>query len=90
MDPVIVTYNGVLKLLQNVKVNSSGGPDGIPNYVLHACCETIAHFLVTLFSKSIASGDLPEDWKIANVAPIHKSGPKSNPENYRPISLTSV
>ena len=29
-------------------------------------------------------------WKTAHVAPVYKKGPKYNPENYRPISLTCI
>ena len=36
------------------------------------------------------SGDVPSDWRHANVTPIFKKGVKSNPGNYRPISLTSI
>ena len=35
-------------------------------------------------------GQLPSDWKLANVLPVYKKGDKSNKENYRPISLTSL
>jgi Reverse transcriptase (RNA-dependent DNA polymerase) len=31
-----------------------------------------------------------EDWRTANVTPIFKKGTRSDPGNYRPVSLTSV
>ena len=43
-----------------------------------------------LFRKSLNEGNLPLDWKEANVTPIHKKGPKTSPRNYRPVSLTSI
>ena len=39
---------------------------------------------------SIASKTIPSDWKTANVMPVFKKGQKDKPQNYRPISLTSV
>ena len=46
--------------------------------------------LAVLYSKSLYEGVVPSDWKLANVTPIFKKGSKSNPSNYRPVSLTSV
>ena len=43
-----------------------------------------------MFNKSYISGVLPDDWKTANVVPIHKKGRKDDIENYRPVSLTSL
>ncbi len=36
------------------------------------------------------SGKAPQQWKIADVIPIYKSGNKEEPLNYRPVSLTSI
>ena len=39
---------------------------------------------------SISLGVLPDEWKIARVSPVPKSSTRSDPTNYRPISLLSV
>jgi hypothetical protein len=48
----------------------------------------IAPILTIFFQISLESDVAPSDWKTAHVAPVYKKGPKYNPENYRPISLT--
>ncbi len=40
-----------------------------------------------IFSASIRTGIFPNEWKASRVTPIFTSGPKSNPSNYRPISI---
>jgi len=35
-------------------------------------------------------GDIPEEWRPAIVIPIHKKGDRSNPDNYRGISLLNT
>jgi hypothetical protein len=39
---------------------------------------------------SINTGQIPEDWKNANIVSIFRKGDRSKPSNYRPVSLTSV
>ena len=43
-----------------------------------------------LFKKSLRLSIVPDDWKKANVTPVHKSGSFKSVSNYRPISLTSI
>ena len=52
--------------------------------------EQVAPILQIIFSKSLQTGEIPSDWRNANVAPVFKKGSKCYPENYRPISLTCI
>jgi len=79
----------VMKKLDCLRIDESPGADNMSPRVLVELKDVIV-FPVTLIMKcSLASGIVPEDWKTANVSPIHKSGAKSHASNYRPISLTS-
>ena len=66
------------------------GPDVIQPRVLRDLADTVVRLLSIVFEKWWRSGDIPEDWKKANVTPIYKEGLKEDPGNYRPISLTSI
>ena len=39
---------------------------------------------------SLEEGIVPSEWKEANITPLFKKGSRNKPENYRPVSLTSV
>ena len=45
--------------------------------------------LAHIFQQSLNTGEVPEDWRSANITPIHKKGDRAEPSNYRPVSLTS-
>ena len=47
--------------------------------------EVLNNYFHTTFTSTI-----PSQWKQALVSPTHKSGEKSDPSNYRPISLTCI
>jgi len=42
------------------------------------------------YQQSWLSGEVPVDWRLANMMPIYKKGQKEDHRNYRPISLASV
>ena len=46
--------------------------------------------LTIIFNKSLEQGEVPTDWRKANVTAIYKKGNKYEPSNYRPVSLTSL
>ena len=80
----------ILKLLEDINSSKSPGPDRISPRILKEARNVLASPLSYLFSKSIAMGKLPEDWKLAYISPIHKKGDRRIALNYRPVSLTSV
>ena len=66
--------------------------DGISGRFLKEVADEIAPALTLLFNASLKQGIVPKDWKRAMINPIYKAGKKdrSNPENYRPTSLTCI
>ena len=85
-----ISDNGVIKLLQNLKVNSASGPDDIPNRILKMAAEELGPPLACIMRQSLTTGILPSDWLKAHVSSIFKKGDKHLAQNYRPVSLTVV
>ncbi|CAM5090545.1 unnamed protein product, partial [Natator depressus] len=76
--------------LEKLDVHKSMGPDELHPRVLKELADVIAEPLAIIFENSWRMGEVPDDWKKANVVPIFKKGKKEDPGNYRPVSLTSV
>ena len=90
MNDIAITEEEVNKLLKDLQVNKSAGPDQINPRVLYECADVLSKPLTVLFNKSLTSGIVPKDWKMAHICPIHKKDEKHMASNYRPVSLTSV
>ena len=73
-----------------MKEGKSPGVDGISPKLLKEIATCISVPLAIIFNLSVEEGYVPSDWKHANVVPIFKKGSRYKPENYRPVSLTSV
>ncbi|CAM5145932.1 unnamed protein product [Eretmochelys imbricata] len=76
--------------LEKLDEYKSMGPDTLHPRVLKELADVIAEPLAIIFENSWRSGEVPDDWKKANVVPIFKKGKEEDPGNYRPVSLTSV
>jgi hypothetical protein len=80
----------ILKKLAGLRPDSAPGPDKISPRILKELRFELVEPLRKLFTKSMQTCTVPKDWKTAVVTPIFKKGAKSDPGNYRPVSLTSV
>ena len=90
MPEIKVTILGTEKLLKNLDPTKATGPDQIPARILKQFAAEFAPHLTTIFNTSITKGEVPTDWRLANVIPIFKKGKKYLASNYRPVSLTCI
>ena len=90
MTQIKVSVDGVRKLLEELNTQKAPGRAELTPKILKECAKNVAPLLQQIFQRSLDTGDLPDDWKQANVSPIFKKGNRSDPANYRPVSLTSI
>ena len=80
----------VLDLLRKLDAYESMGPDGLHPRALRELVNMVAKPFYIILRQSWLNGDVPADWRLANVMPIFKKGWQDDPGSYRPISLTLV
>ena len=90
MDNVSISEHDVLQVLLHLNEETSSGPDGLFPKVPKELAEVICFPLTEIYRKSFALGDIPTEWREAHITPLLKGGDKSQPTNYRPVSLTCV
>ncbi|KAF4792237.1 hypothetical protein TURU_123236 [Turdus rufiventris] len=89
-SPPVIQEEAVRELLSHLDVQKSIGPDGMHPRVMRDLADELAKPLSIIYQQSRLTGEVPDDWKLANGTPIHKKGGKEDPGNYRAVSLTSV
>ena len=87
---IIITESIIMDSINELSSNSAAGPDGIPVSLLLNYALELAPSLLILFKQSIDSGVIDPSLKKAAIVPVLKSGDRTVPSNYCPISLTPV
>ena len=90
MNSIYISEGGIYKMLQSLQVHKATGPDGLSARLLKTAGAELASVFTVFFQASLNQGIIPKDWKKADVVPVFKKGAKNRPENYRPVSLTSI
>src|SRR5271163_986838 len=85
-----ITAEMVENKLEKLKVNKCPGLDGMHPKMLCELRKELAGPLAKIYNCSLRTGIVPEEWREAGVAPLFKKGKKSEAQNYRPVSLTSL
>ena len=71
-----------------MKSNSSS--NDIPSKFLKIASCIVSEWLSKFFNKCMATGEIPDSWKIAHITPIPKVHSPSSSSEYRPISVLPV
>ena len=77
-------------IIKKLDPNKAHGHDKISIRLLKLCGDSINRPLATIFKNCFNERIFPNDWKKANVVPIHKKNYKQIVTNYRPVSLLPV
>ena len=90
LTDIEITEQIIIDSIQELSSTSAAGPDGVPTSPILKCAAELAPALKVMFSQSLTHGFIPSSLKRAAITPGFKSGTKTSPSNYRPISLTST
>lgn len=84
------TTTEISKIIDELDSNTSTGLDGISTKAIKCLKDIIAERLMLCINKCLTAGIFPDTLKVAKVSPIFKSGSKTDPSNYRPVSVLPV
>ena len=90
MDDIVVSKDGVTKLLKGLNSSKALGPDELHPKVLKELATELGPVFAHLFQQSIDTDEIPREWSLANICPLFKKSDRSLACNYRPVSLTCV
>ena len=85
-----VSEEKVLQMLLSLNSHKATGLDGLPAKFLIDSAAVIVKPITYIINLSIKSGEFPDDLKRAKVVPIYKKKEKTEPGNYRPVSILSI
>ena len=71
-DPNALNKDQVANLLKEANPEKSNGSNDIHPAVLNKLSRELAQPLTGIFRSSFLSGEVPNDWKMANVTPFYK------------------
>ena len=90
LSSIDIKESDILNILKSLDANKAHGHDNISIRMLKLSQKSILKPLKLIFESWLRTRLFPDQWKKANVVPIHKKGDKQLIENYRPVSLLPI
>ena len=85
-----IAIDEVVESVKKLKGGKAGGGDKLLAEMLKCSSHILIPCFVRLFNTILDTGCFPRQWRESTIIPIHKKGDRTNPDNYRGITLTSV
>ena len=85
-----ITIEEIISTIKSLKTGKSAGLDMISAEFYKNTATDIAPILKDVFNRILDSGVCPKSFGEAILCPLHKSGPTSDPNNFRGISLVNT
>ena len=86
ISPSVVSFH-----LRKLCMRKATGLDTVSARLLREYFDLISDSLALIFNRSIETSIFPDEWKSARITPLYKKcGNRSDPSNYRPISIIPV
>ena len=82
--------NDIAIIIRSLDPNKAHGYDLISIPMLKICDKSICKPLELIFQSCIKHGKFPNEWKMANVVPVHKKSDEQILKNCRPVSLLPI
>ena len=76
--------------LRLLKRSKATGPDNLPPGILKDCSNELSGPLCYLINLTMINGMIPDEWKLAKTIPIFTFRNRTDPNNYRPISILPI
>ena len=73
----------IKNIISGLNTSKAHGPDNISVNMLKLCIDQLCVPLKIIFDNILKTGVFPDQWKQANVTPVHKKNDKQAVENYR-------
>ena len=88
---VCVTPKTVKKVITNLDLSKTSGPDCIPVVVLKKCDPELPYVLAELFNNCLKESCLADCWKVSSMVPIFKNiGERSTAKNYCSVEILQL
>jgi len=75
---------------RRIKPKMSTDPDGYCPFFLTKVLPSISGPLSIIYQSFMSTGNIPDSWKTSIITPLFKKGTASDPNNYRPVAITSI